>query len=75
MKIVPELFVRGDRGVLLPAQIGGRKSEVLRLMEVVIVFFSFSAESLSEPVCPVKGKNYRENYKATNDNRYFFLHP
>ena len=39
MEIVPELFVRGDHGVLLPAQIGGRESEVLRLMEAVIVIF------------------------------------
>ena len=49
MEIVPELFVRGDHGILLPAQIGGRESEVLRLMEAFIVFFLSMRKAYPSP--------------------------
>ena len=74
MEIVPELFVRGDRGVLLPAQIGGRESEVLRLMETVIIFFLSLRKAYPSPSAPSRGKIIgRTTRQLTTTDIFFFI--
>ena len=73
MEIVPEFFVRGDRGVLLPAQIGGRESEVLRLMEAVIVFFLSLRKAYPSPSAPSREKIIGRKIKQSTTTDIFFF--
>jgi len=74
MEIVPELFVCGDHGVLLPAPIGGRKSEVLRLMEAVIVFFLSLRKAYPSPSAPSREKIIgRTTRQPTTTDIFFFI--